>query len=74
MSTWSHGSLPLPQLGPSPAVEFDTRVFVGITVFGYSMAVSIGGIFASRRLHRTCVPVVGRGFISRRLLRTPLIP
>ena len=51
MSTQSHGSLPLPPLGPSPAMEFDARVFVGITVFGYSMAVSIGGIFASLRLH-----------------------
>ena len=42
---------PCPQLGPSPIVEFNTRVFVGITVFGYSMVVSVGGIFASRRLH-----------------------
>lgn len=64
MSTWSHGSLPLPQLGPSPAVEFDTRVFVGITVFGYSMAVSIGGIFASRRLHLDLLHNVLRSPIS----------
>lgn len=26
-------------------------MFAGITVFGYSMTVSIGGIYASRRLH-----------------------
>lgn len=42
---------PCPQPGPSPIVEFNARVFVGITVFGYSMVVSVGGIFASRRLH-----------------------
>lgn len=42
---------PRPQLGPCPIVVFTVRVFVGVSVFGYSMAVSIGGIFASRRLH-----------------------
>lgn len=64
MSTRSHGSLPLPPLGPSPAVEFDARVFVGITVFGYSMAVSIGGIFASCRLHLDLLHNVLRSPIS----------
>ncbi|EHA97372.1 Multidrug resistance-associated protein 1 [Heterocephalus glaber] len=31
--------------------EPHTQVFAGVAVFGYSMTVSIGGIFASRRLH-----------------------
>lgn len=42
---------PHPQLGPCPIMVLTMRVFVGISVFGYSMAVSIGGILASRRLH-----------------------
>ena len=45
-------------------MEFDARVFVGITVFGYSMAVSIGGIFASRRLHLDLLHNVLRSPIS----------
>lgn len=48
MSPW--GS-PGPHLGPSPVSGFNTRLSLGVTVFAYSMAVSIGGIFASRRLH-----------------------
>ena len=64
MSTWSHGPSPLAPLGPSPAVEFDARVFVGISVFGYSMAVSIGGVLASRRLHLDLLHNVLRSPIS----------
>ena len=64
MSTWSPSPSPLAPLGPSPAVEFDARVFVGISVFGYSMAVSIGGVLASRRLHLDLLHNVLRSPIS----------
>ncbi|KAF5918368.1 hypothetical protein HPG69_011808 [Diceros bicornis minor] len=46
-----YGALGILQAGPSPVAEFNARVSVGVSVFGYSMAVSIGGILASRRLH-----------------------
>lgn len=42
---------PSPQLGPSPIVESNARTFAGFDVFGYSLALSIGGILASHRLH-----------------------
>lgn len=41
----------LPSARPLAAAEVNASVFAGITVFGYSMTVSIGGIYASRRLH-----------------------
>lgn len=41
----------LPSARPPAAAEVNASVFAGITVFGYSMTVSIGGIYASRRLH-----------------------
>lgn len=47
MATWP--------LLPDPAhpliVGFDARLSAGLSVFGYSMAVSLGGVLASRRLH-----------------------
>ena len=55
---------PHPHPAPGPHCGVYRQNVAGISVFGYSMALSIGGIFASRRLHLNLLQNVLRSPMS----------